>query len=406
MRKRILCAVLSLLMLVTMLPITVGADETSVIDLAFTQRETATGATEVSVGVDMSGNPGLVSATIPIQWDNNVLKLKSVTPSTDIFGEGWCGMSMDEYTSNGTYYLAWSNDTRTAGNFTTDTGCLAELVFTIVDPTVDTSTALKFNMADAIANLMNFDMEDLNETNTVTANAGTVKVTAKEAGGTDPDPTPEPSGAKIVVSSVTAKTGTKAVVTVSLENNPGIINMVLGVDWDGTVMDLVSVEDTKLISGYTSDEENISKPYTLAWNNGTVKSDLTVNGVIAKLTFDIKDDAKEGDYSVEITYDNDNEDIINYELETVDFAIENGTVKVVDFIYGDLNGDGKVTNTDSVILMRYVAKWPDYIKNDFGYNYLAADVNCDGKVTNKDSVILMRKVARWTEYQTLPYIMD
>lgn len=186
MRKRILCAMFALLMVVTLLPIVAGADETSVIDLAFTQRETAVGATEISVGVDMDGNPGFVTATIPIKWDNDVLHLKSVTPSTDILEAGWCGMSMEEYISNGTYYLAWDNDTREEGDFTTTTGCLAELVFEIVNPSVDTSTQLWFDMTDSIANIMNFEMEDLNKSNTVTANSAMITVTAKTFGGDTP----------------------------------------------------------------------------------------------------------------------------------------------------------------------------------------------------------------------------
>lgn len=189
MRKRILCAMFALLMVVTLLPVVAGADETSVIDLAFTQRETAVGARYVSVGVDMDGNPGFVSATIPVKWDNSVLHLKSVSPSDDIVAsESWAGMSMDEYTSNGTYYLSWNNDTREAGDFTTATGCLAELEFEIVDPSVDTSTQLQFDMTDSIANIMNFNMVDLNKTNTVTANPATITVTAQTSGGDTPDP--------------------------------------------------------------------------------------------------------------------------------------------------------------------------------------------------------------------------
>ena len=68
------------------------------------------------------------------------------------------------------------------------------------------------------------------------------------------------------------------------------------------------------------------------------------------------------------------------------------------FIYGDVNGDGKVNAADIVLLARYVARWPG-----IHIHLEAADVNGDGNVNSSDTIILARHVARWPAYETLPY---
>lgn len=164
MRRKILCAVLSLLMVVTMLPIVVGAADNPTI--TFEQQTTAAGASVVSVDVKITNNPGFVSATIPVKWDASVMTLTSVTLSTAVVDTGWCGMTMEEYATSGTqglYYLAWNNDTRTeaeGGNFTAD-GTLCTMVFNVKDTTKDTSSDITADLTATIANMMTYSMADL-----------------------------------------------------------------------------------------------------------------------------------------------------------------------------------------------------------------------------------------------------
>ena len=57
-------------------------------------------------------------------------------------------------------------------------------------------------------------------------------------------------------------------------------------------------------------------------------------------------------------------------------------------LYGDINGDGNVTSTDNVKLLRH-------IKNSVpltGYELICADANGDGKVTSSDSVKMLRHI--------------
>lgn len=67
---------------------------------------------------------------------------------------------------------------------------------------------------------------------------------------------------------------------------------------------------------------------------------------------------------------------------------------------GDVNGDGNVDASDSVVLSRYLAEWSSYSEIIVDYN-----CNIDGNeaIEAADSVILSRYLAKWNGYETLPY---
>ncbi|MBR0105170.1 MAG: hypothetical protein IJM06_06180, partial [Firmicutes bacterium] len=67
-----------------------------------------------------------------------------------------------------------------------------------------------------------------------------------------------------------------------------------------------------------------------------------------------------------------------------------------DYAIGDINGDGDVTQTDKLILSRYLAKWDGYENKIL--NWDAADINGDGDVTQTDKLILSRYLAKWDGY--------
>ena len=73
----------------------------------------------------------------------------------------------------------------------------------------------------------------------------------------------------------------------------------------------------------------------------------------------------------------------------------------VTVLYGDVNGDNKVTALDNAYLARYLAKWSGY--DDTTVNTKAADVNGDGRVTALDNAVLARYLAKWAGYGVLPY---
>lgn len=206
---------------------------------------------------------------------------------------------------------------------------------------------------------------------------------------------------KIIVSSARGTLGRQVNITVSLANNPGIVSATLRVVYDSSVMTLSAVEDTALLSGSMHSDQYAS-PYVLTWANDTVKENITVNGTLVTLTFDIAEDAEVGSYPVKVVYDYDNYDIMNYDSDKVKFYTVDGVVDVSDVIIGDVNGDGNVNNLDRLVLARYLANWSDYPAEMI--DMTAADVNCDGLVNNRDRLILARYLAHWADYPEIPLI--
>ena len=211
--------------------------------------------------------------------------------------------------------------------------------------------------------------------------------------------TPSPDEPQIVVSSKTVTAGSTVTVDVSLLNNPGIVSMALAVDFDER-LELVSVTDSGLLPGQVH-SPTMGNPYTLFWSNDTALENYVVDGVLATLTFAIPEDMPVGEYPITISYDLENYDIYNCDVETVEFAVVNGKVNVIDVLIGDVNTDTKVNNLDKLVFTRFLAKWTDYPETVI--NMIAADVNLDTKVNNLDKLILTRHLARWAGYETLPY---
>ena len=212
-----------------------------------------------------------------------------------------------------------------------------------------------------------------------------------------PVSTPVPSDVpQIVVGSKTTMAGNTVTVDVSLKNNPGIISMMLHLSYDDALT-LVSIGDTGLMPGRVHGDVTD----TLLWDSGTSTENLTVNGVIATLTFKVDENAEPGEYGIRFTYNNDESDIINADFEPVDFAVVNGKIKVSNVIIGDVDMSGSVNAKDRVVLGRYLTHWPGF--DDTTCSVLAADVNGDGKVNALDRVILGRYLTHWPGYEELPY---
>ena len=210
-----------------------------------------------------------------------------------------------------------------------------------------------------------------------------------------------PSEATIQVSSVKGLPGQTVSVPVSLENNPGIVSMLVSVTYDRDVLTLVGVEDAGLLGTAEHNPSYSAFPYILSWSNDTAKENFTVNGTIVTLVFQIKEEAEEGSYPVAISYDADKDPIFDQDMNPVNFAIKNGKIDVTTVLLGDVNGDGKVTAIDRACLARYLAGWEGY---DADSLVLAAmDVNADGKITALDRAVLARHLAGWDGYESLPY---
>lgn len=203
----------------------------------------------------------------------------------------------------------------------------------------------------------------------------------------------------ITVSSPIVRVGDTVSIDVAVVNNPGIASMNLKLHYDSEYITLTGVEDAGIL-GETVHSDNLTlNPYILTWANDTVNENFASNGTIVTLTFTVSEDAPLGNYPIWVSYDNEEHDIFDINLNVVDFYTVAGSITVSDYILGDVNDDRFINTLDRAILSRYLAKWIGYDT----INTRAADVNKDGHVNSLDRAILTRHLSGWVGYETLPY---
>ena len=197
------------------------------------------------------------------------------------------------------------------------------------------------------------------------------------------------------VGSVKAKPGDTIVIPVSVENNPGIISLKVAVSYDASVLELVSAESGDFV---VEEQEDVTvgspsfgpvenNPFTISWVDALAPGNNTSNGVVANLTFKVKEDAADGDTEISVSF-NPN-DVFDYNTENVAFVCKAGTVTVSSSTPGDTNGDGKINIRDLGLLQQYLNNWKVEIDLD------AADVNNDGKVNVRDLGLLQQFLNGW-----------
>ena len=189
----------------------------------------------------------------------------------------------------------------------------------------------------------------------------------------------------IVVSSAKAMAGSNVNVTVSLVDNPGVSSIALNIAYDSSLT-LEGIQFNENLGGQTIHSQTLTSPVVLRWVNGT--ANFTEDAVFATLSFKVKDDAPENTEAyIMASYDPD--DIYNLAEQNIDCTIVSGSIRIIDCIPGDINGDEKVNNKDVSRLMQYLALW------DVEVNEAVLDVNGDDKINNKDVSRLMQYLALW-----------
>lgn len=198
------------------------------------------------------------------------------------------------------------------------------------------------------------------------------------------------------VGSAKAKPGDTIVIPVSIENNPGIVSLKLAVSYDSAVLELVSAEAGDFV---VAEQEGVTvgspsfgpienNPFTINWVDALSDANYVTNGVVANLTFKVKEDAAEGATEISVSY-NPN-DVFDTDYSNVSFECKAGSVTVLSASNpGDTNADGKINVKDLGLLQQYLNGWDVEIDMD------AADVNGDGKINVKDLGLLQQYLNGW-----------
>lgn len=194
------------------------------------------------------------------------------------------------------------------------------------------------------------------------------------------------NSASFVISDVSARAGSTIKVDINIKNNPGITAFNFVVDFPTEVLTLTNVEYKDLFSSRALGSKNLTSPFTISWFSAG-SEDETANGVIATLTFLVKENVEAGNYPITLTYDEDN--VFDSSFVNVRFAVDNGKISVVDYISGDVNGDTKVNMKDVVLLQQHLNSW------NVEFDMDAANVNADSSVNMKDLVLLQQYLNGW-----------
>lgn len=154
-------------------------------------------------------------------------------------------------------------------------------------------------------------------------NAGT---SGSGSGSEDKTPT-DTKTPTLSVSNVSASAGENNVeVTVSVQNNPGILGMVLSVAYDESALTLTDAS----IGDAVKDTLNMTKPgefksqCRFVWDGEQIQKKDVHDGSIITLKFSVSKSAAAGRYPIDIFF-NDG-DIVDNDLKQLDFGVVNGSV--------------------------------------------------------------------------------
>ena len=190
---------------------------------------------------------------------------------------------------------------------------------------------------------------------------------------------------QITADNKSATAGQTIQITISLKNNPGIAGLAVSLKYDESVLTLKDTENGGLFSGFTAAKN-------FAWDES---NDVLEDGVLATFTFEVAENAQAGDYGIEVLI----RSCTNENLDDVELSSMNGKVSVIDFVYGDSNGDQKIDMKDVVLLRKYITNF-DYDTNTSSVTVgFGADANGDNKIDMKDVVILRKYITNY-DYDT------
>lgn len=188
-----------------------------------------------------------------------------------------------------------------------------------------------------------------------------------------------------------AAAGSSVDINIYITGNPGIIGGTLTVSWP---------EELTLISdknGTAFDEITYQKPSRYV-NGGTnfvwYGSDVeeVKNGTILTLTFEVDENASDADkYLITIT----GKSFTDTDQNTVDVCFKSEYIRIINYIPGDVSGDGEIKPLDLVLLARYISD--GCVTDPKGYNVTlnesASDVNDDGELTPMDLILISRYIS-------------
>lgn len=187
-------------------------------------------------------------------------------------------------------------------------------------------------------------------------------------------PPAENTDFKVIIESKRATVGSTFTVDVFVEDNKGFTYLEL-TPVIPDQMRLVSVKNGKLMG--------MAQGKQYVW---AADGDVTANGLLMTFTFTTTDGIEPGDYEIGFIVNG----CVNYDEQNVAVTVVNGKISAVNFIYGDVDGDGKVTVSDVVWLRQQIVSGA-YSNREFAAGNLD---DSDNLLTVSDVVELRKRIVQ------------
>ena len=172
-----------------------------------------------------------------------------------------------------------------------------------------------------------------------------------------------------VTAAGTVTPGKTVTVNVALGANSGVMGATLEIAYDTDALALKSVANGNLFSNFVGVDESTAQanPFRVSVVNN---KNVTAAGNVVVLTFNVLNDADEGNYNVTVKTvkaANSNEEVIS-----IADAVGTVTVEKSAVLRGDVNGDGNVSLSDVLRLMKHLN----------GANVVIVEANADVNGSN------------------------
>lgn len=138
----------------------------------------------------------------------------------------------------------------------------------------------------------------------------------------------ETSGTEVYIENVEVQEGKEVETSVKVKNNPGILGMIIQLNYDENHLELIQAENGESVKKYltlTKGKKNVSG-CKFVWDGVQLPDEKSKDGKILSLKFRTKN-VKKGD-RYEIGLKIKNGDIVNQKLLPVEFTVSNGYVHI------------------------------------------------------------------------------
>lgn len=172
-------------------------------------------------------------------------------------------------------------------------------------------------------------------------------------------------------------------VEVSFANNPGVSGSVIDVTYDADVLSVVGVEQGALLENAFF-QAKYDVPGEICADFAAIDA-MTGTAPAFVITFVVKEDAELGEFTLTASTNDTTDGASNpNQLEVLDGSL---TLEIVDFMWGDVDGNGSVDGLDATLVLRYEAgaiTLSDLPKPQ------AADTDFNGDIDGLDATLILR----------------